>query len=344
MGIDKPDVRLVVHMDLPDSLEAYFQEAGRGGRDGDTAWAVLLTSNQEAQDIEARNLADFPDLATVKNVYKALGNHFRMVPGSGAEQQYTFDYKPFCEQYRFKTTPTRNALKILERQGYITLNEDFWEASKLYFTASHSDIYGMQVRNKNWELFLGTLLRMYGGLREGFVTINEKDIAKKIRQPYGTVMKQLKRLQELGLAVYEPQKQGNSIFFNTAYHQPQHLLISDAFLKDRLLDLQTRLGHLRAYVESESTCRSVLLVQYFGEQNPQPCGKCDVCKRQQNKAPKEPVALGVMGILKSKGPLHMQDLLEILQPADQNAAVQEIRKLLDSGAIQTNTQNLLFTK
>lgn len=344
MGIDKPDVRLVVHMDLPDSLEAYFQEAGRGGRDGATAWAVLLTSNQEAAAIEARNLLEFPDLVTIKNVYKAMGNHFRMVPGSGKGQLYTFDYKSFCEQYRFKTTPTRNALKILERQGYITLNEDFWEASKLYFTASHTDIYGMQVNNKNWERFLGTLLRMYGGLREGFVTINEKEIAKKIMQPYGAVVKQLLRLQELGMAVYEPQKQGNSVFFTVAYHQPQHLLVADAFLKDRLADLQARLGHLRHYVETETTCRSILLVQYFGEQNPQPCGKCDVCKRQKKLVPAASLDQVVMAILREQGPLSLPELLAVLQAPDQKAAVQLVRNLVDSGTIQTNTQNLLFTK
>ena len=343
MGIDKPDVRLVVHMDLPDSLEAYFQEAGRGGRDGQTAWAVLLTSDQEAHEIEARNLAEFPDLATIKNTYKALGSHYHMLPGTGEGQSFPLDYKQFCDKYQFKLATTRNALKILERQGYIVLNEDFWETSKLHITASQTDLYGLQVHNKNWEVFLSTLLRMYGGLREGFVSINEQDIAKKLRQPYGQVVKQLNRLEEMQMGHYTPKKSGNVVMFATAFHPPQSVLIADTFLKDRLSDLKARLHSLKNYVTDESTCRSVLLVQYFGEENPQDCGKCDVCRRKKKITPKDNQAV-IQDLLKKHGPLSLQGLLYHWQPPDQKEAVATIRKMLDEGRIQGDAQQLISIK
>jgi ATP-dependent DNA helicase RecQ len=339
MGIDKPDVRVVVHMDLPDSLEAYFQEAGRGGRDGKTAWAVLLTSDGEASEIVSRNLRDFPEIKDLKRIYQALANFLMIAPGSGEDETYVLDLAAFCKKFQLPVNSTLHGLKILQKQEYFEMDEDFWEPSKLMVRADHQTLYGIQVQNNSLGPLIGTLLRSYGGLQDGFVKIQENDLAKRVSKNPSEVIQMLKKLDEMGIVSYEPSKKGSQITFTSALSDARYLRVDPQFLGDRRKDLEDRLLALKDYVVNQQTCRSVLLVKYFGEKNPENCGKCDFCKRQKKPVTKD-LKQQIFGLLKSE-PMDIKTLVDRLNPPDRHAAIAYIRELIDKEEITIINQHLL---
>jgi ATP-dependent DNA helicase RecQ len=282
MGIDKPDVRFVVHLDLPDSLEAYFQEAGRCGRDGKKAYAVMLTEN--ADEIDARHNLElaFPELDFIRNLYQALGNHFNLATGSGRDQSFNFDISLFSNNYKMKPISVFNALKVLEREGYIALSDALDNPPRLHILARQDDLYRYQVEHAEGDILLKTILRSYGGVFNDFVTISETDIARRSGQDQAQVIRLLTRMDNEGLLTYLPQKTLPQIIYIRERLPLANLHFTAENYFNLKTDAETRLNAVIAYVKGKTVCRSQSLLRYFGDESPSRCGVCDVCI-QRNK-------------------------------------------------------------
>jgi ATP-dependent DNA helicase RecQ len=277
MGIDKPDVRFVVHMDLPDTLEAYFQEAGRAGRDEKKAYAVLLFNNTDKVSIDRRIAASFPDIKEIKKVYQALGNFLQIPIGSGKGIAYDFNMGSFAAAYKLNILTTFSSLRVLQKEGYIEFTEEVHNPSVLHFKMNRDDLYKFQVANEGFDGFIKLVLRLYSGLFSDFVAINEQQLAKKAGIHIEQVYKYLKHLNQYGVVKYIPQRQTPYIVFTEERLDDKTLYISHEnykFRKERYVD---RIQTVLDYATENKKCRSQQLLAYFGEKESYPCGQCDVC-------------------------------------------------------------------
>ncbi|MBL4708333.1 MAG: RecQ family ATP-dependent DNA helicase, partial [Flavobacteriales bacterium] len=283
MGIDKPDVRFVIHLDLPSSLEAYFQEAGRAGRDEQKAFAVLLLSPSMTQTLQEKVENNFPEIDFIKKVYLCLANYFQIPINGGLDQAYSLDIKEFSRRYKLNIYDIHKAIHFLEKEAYLSVSENFAIPARLHISLSKEDLYKFQVGNKIYDFFIKTLLRTYGGLMEGFVNINELDIAKNSNLSKGKVVENLNRLQTLEIIQYEAQSSLPKITYTQARVDQSQLKISKENYHERKQIAITQLSSVIQYAENKKTCRSRLLLEYFGELNPTICGVCDVCLDNKRK-------------------------------------------------------------
>ena len=280
MGIDKPDVRFVIHIDLPDSIESYFQEAGRAGRDEKKAYAVLLYNNSDKVKAEQRIETNFPELKEIKTIYQALGNFFQIAYGSGKNQSYDFIISDFAQKYSFSILKIHSALKFLQREGYIEITDELFNSSKIHFLVGRDDLYKFQIANAKFDGFIKLILRAYTGLFSDYVNIDETSLAKKANTNLETVYHYLNKLNNLGLLNYIPKKNNPFIVFTEERLDDKSLHLSKEnydFRKKRFID---RLNAVIHYASSNNKCRSQLLLSYFGESNPDRCGVCDICTRR----------------------------------------------------------------
>lgn len=277
MGIDKPDVRLVVHMDLPDSLEAYFQEAGRGGRDGLEAEAFLLVSDQDIKQLKDSFVSTYPELTIVRNIYQAIGNYLQIPVGGGKETAFEFDIAAFSKQYNFQIIEVFNVMQLLERQGLLMVTEGLRTQSKIFITASREDVYRFQVEQQAYDGFVKMLLRNYPGLMTDFVNIREDEIARRIGVDLAIVTETLTKLQQFNLLTYLPKKDKPVLVFLSERRDAADIQLSREVYADRKQAAAVRLQAVIDFVNNNEVCRSRQLLRYFGEIFDRRCGKCDVC-------------------------------------------------------------------
>lgn len=282
MGIDKPDVRFVVHLDLPDTLEAYFQEAGRGGRDGKQAYALLLYEPADILQLKRNFELTFPPLAKIREIYDALGNYYHIPVGNGTGCTYEYNNTDFAQSSGNKPVVTHNALRLLERAGYFFLN-DFDNISKLHFPCDRNELYRFQVANEVYDPLIKLLLRSYSGLFTQFTRIDEEELSRRGGIPMKTLLAMLRKLHEAGILIYEPQTSHPKLTWLEDRIEGRHLRLSEAVYEDRKRAAKERMEAVIHYVTSLSPCRSKQLVAYFGEKEAVRCGKCDVCLKR-NKA------------------------------------------------------------
>ncbi|GAB4187184.1 MAG: ATP-dependent DNA helicase RecQ [Thermoflexibacter sp.] len=349
MGIDKPDVRVVVHLDLPTSLEAYYQEAGRAGRDEKKAYGVILYNQTDIEDLKGKIKQTFPSLEVIKNVYQRLANYYKMAVGSGEMSSFDFDLEDFVRS--FPKTENKSldylsihyALKELENQGFILLNEAVNKPSQIVFLVDNTKLYEFQIANASLDFFVKLLLRMYGGeLFSNYTKISEKMIAKKINTDEQTVVNHLFFLQKSNIIDYSPQKEKPQlIFLKPRYNAPELPFDSKSY-QTRQAREEAKISAMLHYVQHEKRCRTQLLLEYFDEISDQTCGVCDIClknkKTNQPHATNEPVQEYIQQVLDALKytSMNVNDLVEAVSPLDVKVFLSQVQKMVASGELRYN--------
>ncbi len=277
MGIDKPDVRVVVHMTAPDSVEAYFQEAGRAGRDGKKSYAVLLWSNNDKVSLNRMAKNSFPEPDTIKRVYDALGNFFQIAAGHGNEGTFDFNLGKFCSAFKFSILTAYNSLKILHLAGYINYTEELQLPSRVHIITNREELYKIQVANVELDHFIKLLLRSYTGLFTQYVAVDEGLLADRLRISRNSVYSYLKKLAQMNMISYNPQKKTPLITYTSDRLEPKYIELKKEVYTDRKMRLDNRINAIVDYATIGYVCRSKQLLNYFGESSSQNCGVCDVC-------------------------------------------------------------------
>ena len=345
MGIDKPNVRFVVHMDLPDNLESYFQEAGRAGRDQQKAFAVLLWEKADISDLKKNFELSYPPIEAIKNTYQALGNYYRLAVGSGKGEQFDFDLSDFSRNYNFQPKVTYNALKFLERQAYITLNEGIHSPTKIQFRLNGNDLYKFQVANGRYDIFIKFLLRTYSGLFDSPVRISLLQIAKAFKSEAKQIHLILESLHKLEVINYYPEKTKPQITYLTERLPLSDLRISPEVYKNRRAVAKNRVKTVIDYTTTTNKCRNQLLLAYFGEDIGTRCGKCDVCLRRNNAALSELEFDNAVEIIKpilSVRNLTLDELIFETSGEDIENLLAAVSWLRDNNKIREDSQHRLY--
>ncbi len=336
MGIDKPDVRFVVHMDVPQHPEAYFQEAGRAGRDGEKAFAVLLYNRGDINLLRERARARFPDIDKIRKVYQALASHYQIAIGAGKDVQFDFHLAEFVKTFQLNASETLYSLQLLEAAGYLTLSDSITLPSRITLTMNKQDLYSYQVAHPSVDGVIKLLLRMYGGLFEQYVTVREQDIAKQLRGSEKETVNMLQLLQKNGVLDYIPASDTPRITFLTGRENPEHLRFSPEIYQDRMKAEIERVESMIRYLEKDK-CRSIQLLEYFGEKDPEACGKCDVCRAHEKEGIQsktyESMTESITELL-MLGELSIEELIEKLPQYNPESLTKLIRHKIDLGELE----------
>ena len=338
MGIDKPDVRTVVHTELPDSLEAYFQEAGRAGRDEKTAYAMLLYHKMDGAKLKRRISDNFPKVEFIKNVYQKLGEYYTLAVGAGFEAVYAFSLFDFCKTWQLPSNQTYSALKILELSGYIELTEELDNPSVLQFTCSREDLYSFRTKNPQLERLIEVLLRSYTGLFAQTTHINEDTIAERLGKKRRDVYENLVLLSKLGIVNYIPFKKTPLLIYSQQRIDTEKVFLPKNVYDDRKERYEKQIAAVLEYAENLDICLNQKLLRYFGEKNTKDCGVCSVCRTKKVQV----VSTDKFALLEQKiylllqnNPLSINELTDKLKEKQEDIVFVS-RKLLDENKIFQN--------
>ncbi len=330
MGIDKADVRFVIHWDCPDSVEAYYQESGRAGRDGKRSYAVLLWSQDEKRKLNDSVRIKFPSIDKIKDVYEAIGNYCQLPVGTGKNSVQDFDLWKFASSFRFPVTETYNSLRFLQKEGYLEFTDEINNPSRVYFVVSRDDLYKFQVANEEYDRFIKLLLRTYSGMFSGFVPINEELLAARAGVTREAIYQYLLRLSSQGIIHFIPGKRSPLVIFTEERLDRNQLRISPEIylrVKENYIE---RVEAIIGYAENRRRCRAAALTAYFGEESGR-CGMCDTCQERNelelSKYEFDMVVSKIKELLAEKAlrPEELEPLMEL--PREKSLKV--IRWLLD---------------
>ncbi len=277
MGIDKPDVRTVVHMDVPDCLESYYQEAGRAGRDGKKSYAVLLYNDDEIAGLEKLTDKKFPPIDVIRKYYEATCNYIQVPVGSGEGMYFNFDLAACSERFNLEPLLLVNVLHTLEQAGYVSFSENVFLPSKAGFVTSKENLYEFENQKPSFEPLIKALLRSYEGIFDNVVNISEKAVAKFLKQIETAVIEQLQELARYNIILYQPKKDSPQIFFLYNRVTISQLVINTKQYEERKQLYKRKVQEMIRYANNTNSCRSGFIRQYFDDTNIEPCGICDVC-------------------------------------------------------------------
>lgn len=336
MGIDKPDVRLVIHLDLPENLESYYQEAGRAGRDGMRAYAVILYQDADVSNLQLKVEQSQPPFDFLKVVYQSLANFYQLALGSGEGESYDFDIQVFCERFQLHAIEVYNGLRKLEEEGLIQFNESFYNPSNIHFTVDHTKLYELQVANVQFDELIKMLLRLYGGeMFSSFVRIDESYLAKALKVSAEEVMAVLKHLDELKVLLYTQIRDKPQVTYVMSRQDAENLPIDKRRLESRRQLTFDKMKAMISFTETNFRCRMQLIQEYFNEQTFVACGICDVCiekRKKDNHLAFQRLRKDVLMVMK-KNLLTVEQLEQQIGPKDRELFVDVVRELVDEGSL-----------
>ncbi|MCK8491944.1 MULTISPECIES: RecQ family ATP-dependent DNA helicase [Spirosoma] len=350
MGIDKPDVRVVVHLDVPDSLEAYYQEAGRAGRDGQKAYAVMLYTRNDLENLRYRTEQLYQPVDMLRRVYQALANYTAVPVGGGQFSSYDFDLHTFTHTFNLPAQETHYALKQLQLEGLIQLNENYFHPSRMIMVLDNRQLYEFQVLNSRFDSFLKLILRMYGGeVFTDFITISESALARAYLVNQDEVVTLLEQLHQRNVLVYEKQKDKPQLTFLTPRFDAPTLPVNTQELNRRKELALRKVQAATIYVEHPTQCRTRLLQAYFGEKPGEACGICDNCikKRKSHEVGASVVRKQVREyVAMANGPgISPKQLAHYFSQADADALAQTLKQMLAEEEIRyTKSGNLTLNQ
>ncbi len=336
MGIDKPDVRTVIHMDLPNSPEEYFQEAGRAGRDGERSYSIILYTAADSVKLKKRITDAYPERDFILRVYEALGNYYQVAVGAGYNDVYDFSLHEFCVPFKLPFLQTHHALKILELAGYIEYTEEIDLRSRIRFLIYRDEMYSLRL-DKDTDELLHTILRNYTGVFSDDVYIDESMLAVRTGKSRKEITEMLIALSRMHYIRYVPQKKTPFIVFTTSREETQFVSIPRTVYEERKQRFEKRIHSMIDYVEEEAVCRSRMLLIYFGEKNPRDCGICDVCLKKNESGLSNyefnRIREQIEMLLDDGQPRRINDLVDAVVDENTEKVIRVTRFLIDMGTL-----------
>lgn len=344
MGIDKPDVRLVIHADVPDSPEAYFQEAGRAGRDGMKAYAVLLFCARDKITLKQRVSDTFPEKSYIRKIYEDINFYYQMAMGDGRGCTFAFNIDEFCRNFKHFPVQTDSALKILTRAGYLEYTDEQDNASRIMFTITKEELYRIREQSEDTEKLLRILLRSYTGLFTDYAYISEDNLSTRSGLSKQQIYETLLSLSRQHILHYIPAKKTPYIIYTRERQETERVYLSKEVYEDRKESYVQRINAMIEYAESENRCRSRMLLRYFGEKNEHNCGQCDICLQQHQSGLKsgefESISQQLQALLK-ENPLSLQEIKDKMQ-VPENQLMKVVSYLVSEEIIRQENGYLKF--
>ena len=344
MGIDKPDVRLVIHADVPDSPEAYFQEAGRAGRDSMKAYAVLLFCARDKITLKQRVSDTFPEKSYIRKIYEDINFYYQMAMGDGRGCTFAFNIDEFCRNFKHFPVQTDSALKILTRAGYLEYTDEQDNASRIMFTITKEELYRIREQSEDTEKLLRILLRSYTGLFTDYAYISEDNLSTRSGLSKQQIYETLLSLSRQHILHYIPAKKTPYIIYTRERQETERVYLSKEVYEDRKESYVQRINAMIEYAESENRCRSRMLLRYFGEKNEHNCGQCDVCLQQHQSGLKsgefEAISQQLQALLK-ENLLSLQEIKDKMQ-VPENHLMKVVSYLVSEEIIRQENGYLKF--